>query len=447
MTARRFGAPEFNNVRRWLMTNTDNFSGMVTQWEKLIAEDYPAKRVMCMNSAMGALHVALQTVGVEPGDEVICDPMVAFGGLAAMYHNAVPVFADLDRRTFNVDPQSVAKLINHRTKAIICTHLMGNPCDVEALMALAKPRNIAVIEDCAHSLFARRNGTYAGLIGHFSAFSFNHRKHLSTGQGGALLINSDEYVAKSKFETYNRLPARITWNYAMPSIVAAIGLAQWPRSKEYVRKDHELAKLFDRACDGREWLTPQYVPPENYTSSLCWGALYEGDKKGIAYDEFMKVLKANGGDEFAASWMPEGAFGMPASPAYRYPLFSEPRAYGKGCPVRCPHYDGKVDYSEGACPVAEYIVPRLLNVGLTPGTEATILRSLDALTKTLAHFEGPRGKRTPAAPPPPPAPKGRFAAHAAVLREVVAPELGDMAKSVPVVGPLVSDALKSMLSR
>lgn len=392
MTARRFGAAEFNNLRRWLMTNTDNFSGMVTQLEQLIAADYPAKRVICMNSAMGALHVALQTAGVGPGDEVIVDPMVAFGGLAAMYTNAVPVFADLDARTFNMSPAAVAARITPRTKAIICTHLLGNACEVEKLMALAEPRGIAVIEDCAHALFARRHGLYAGLFGHFAAFSFNHRKHLSTGQGGALLINSDYYAERSRYETYNRLPARITWNYAMPSIVAAIGLAQWPRAKDYVRKDHELAKLFDRAVGDRDWLRPQHIPAENYSSSLCWGALFEGERRGITYDEFMKVLEGHGGDQFARSWMPEGAFGMAPSPAYRYPLFSEPRAYGKGCPTRCPHYEGQVDYGPGACPTAEYVVPRMLNVGLTPGTDRTIQRSAEALAKTMAHFDG-RPKR------------------------------------------------------
>jgi len=139
VATRQYGTEEFDNLRRWLETNQDsNSEKMVAELLDLISRDYPAKRLIMTNSCMGALHIALQTVGVGPGDEIIVDPIVVFGGMAAMYHNAVPIFADVDLGTFNIDPASIARRITPRTKAIICTHEFGNICDMEAILAIAR---------------------------------------------------------------------------------------------------------------------------------------------------------------------------------------------------------------------------------------------------------------------------------------------------------------------
>jgi len=387
LTTRRYGTEEFDNLRRWLDGNQDSKSEkLVTELLELIARDYPAHRLIMTNSCMGALHIALQTVGVGPGDEVIVDPIVVFGGMAVMFHNSVPIFADIDPQTFNIDPASIARRITPRTKAIICTHEFGNICDMEAIMALAREHNLPVIEDCAHALFATRKGKYAGLLGDFGAFSFNHRKQLSTGQGGFLLINSEEYAEKAKDKNFGRVPARLNWNYAMPGLVAAMALAQWEPAKEYVKKDNELAQLYSAAVAGCSWLTPQVIPQENWCAYHIWGAVYSGDLVGIDYEEFMKVLRENGGDYFLPSFMPYGAFGLKPSPSYRYPIFSEPLAYTKRCPTFCPHYEGEVDYSEGLCANAEYLVPRLFNTVLSPVEDERIKRYAEALHQTVSQF-------------------------------------------------------------
>src|SRR6266550_3784941 len=162
-----------DSLRQWLDTNQDSASEkMIGKLEETISRDYPTKRVLATNSAMAALHLALQTIGVGPGDEIIVDPIVVFAGMAAMFQNAVPVFADIDPRTFNIDPASVRSRITPRTKAIICTHHFGNICDVDALLTIAREHNLPLVEDCAHALFATRDGKYAGLFGDFAAFSF-----------------------------------------------------------------------------------------------------------------------------------------------------------------------------------------------------------------------------------------------------------------------------------
>ena len=387
MATRKYGTQEFDNLRRWLEANQESASeNMVAELEAVIARDYPAKRVVATNSCMAALHVALQTIGVGPGDEIIVDPIVVFGGMAAMYHNAVPIFADVDLRTFNIDPCSIAQRITPRTKAIICTHLCGSICDMDAILKISRQHGLSVIEDCAHALFATSNGQYAGLFGDFGAFSFNHRKQLSTGQGGFLLINSEEYAEKSKDKGFGRVPSRLNWNYTMPGVVAALALAQWESAKEYVRKDHELARLYSEAVAGCAWLILQEISAENWCAYHMWAATYKGDEVGIDYNHFMKVLRENGGDYFLPAYMPYGAFGLQPSPAYRYPIFSEPRAYTRRCPTHCPHYEGQVDYSEGTCPNAEYLVPRMFNTVLSPVEDERVIRYAEALHRTVAQF-------------------------------------------------------------
>ncbi len=384
MATRTYSTHELEKLRQWLDMNQDSASEkIIGELEAVIAKDYPAQRVVATNSCMGALHIALQTIDVGPGDEVIVDPIVVFAGMAVMYNNAVPVFADIDPGTFNMSPQSLSKRITPRTKAIICTHHFGNICEMERILEIAREHKLPVIEDCAHALFAKRQDRYAGLWGDFAAFSFNHRKQLSTGQGGFLLINTEEYAEKSKDKGFGRIPSRLTWNYAMPGLIAALAVAQWDQSKLYVEKDHELAGLYTKAIKGCDWLLPQVIPQGNWCAYHIWAATYKGDEVGIDYEVFMKTLKQNGGDYFLPAFMPYGAFGLQPSPVYRYPIFNEPRAYAKQCPVYCPHYDGHVDYSEGSCQTAEYLVPRLFNTVISPIKNEKVEQYAEALQRTV----------------------------------------------------------------
>jgi dTDP-4-amino-4,6-dideoxygalactose transaminase len=182
------------------------------------------------------------------------------------------------------------------------------------------------------------------------------------------------------------VPARLNWNYQMPGLVAALALTQWERAKEYVRRDAELARLYSAAIEGCNWLVPQEISADNWCAYHIWAATFKGDEVGINYDDFMKVLRENGGDYFLPSFMPYGAFGLKPSPVYRYPIFSGPLAYTKGCPTFCPHYEGEIDFSEGLCPHAEYIVPRMFNTVLSPVEDERIHRYADALAQTVKHF-------------------------------------------------------------
>ncbi|MDH7571414.1 MAG: DegT/DnrJ/EryC1/StrS family aminotransferase, partial [Armatimonadota bacterium] len=172
--------------------NLCSLSGAMTpRFEAAFAQRLGVRHAIACNSAMSGLHVALAAAGVGPGTEVIVDPIVHFAGFAVMYHNGVPIFADVDARTHNIDPESIATRVTPRTRAIVCTHLWGLPCEMDAVMEVARQHNLVVVEDCAHALFARYRGRYTGTLGHIGVFSFQQSKHLATGDGGMIVTNDD----------------------------------------------------------------------------------------------------------------------------------------------------------------------------------------------------------------------------------------------------------------
>jgi len=388
MARRSHGAAELEMIGRWLEANDDSRSeALVKELAAVISGSFDGHHVHPTNSAMAALHLPLQLLGVGPGDEVIVDPIVTFAGLAVMYQNAVPVFADIDPETFNLSPDSVRRRISPRTRAIICTHHFGSICDVGALRDIAREHGLALIEDCSHAIHATQHGVLAGLFGDFAAFSFNHRKQLSTGQGGFLVVNNPDYVEKLQRRAFGRIPESLSWNYQMSGLVAAIAIAQWPRVAGYVAEDMRYAGLYTAAVGGSPLLRPQRIPAENVSSSHVWAAVFKGDDHGVPYDRFMETLRGFGGTYFLPSFIPAGTFGLAPSPVYKYPVFREPVAYGMGCPVRCPWYEGQYDTSDGLCPNAEYVVPRLFNTVLSPLPPERMDGYVEALDKTLRYYE------------------------------------------------------------
>ncbi len=374
-------------LRRWLAENQDSQSEkIVGEFEAAFAEALGAEYVVAAASAMHGLQAALQACYVEPGDEVIVDPIVVFGGLAAMYANAVPVFADIDPRTFNMSPESVRNCITPRTRAIICTHFAGAPCDMDEIVAVAREHNLTVIEDCAHALYARHKGRLTGLLGDIGVFSFNNRKQLSTGQGGAMTFTDPKLYQEVRHLSFGRVPNRLAWNMAMPGLVAAVAISQLPKSREYVEQDLHTAELMNEAVADCEWIVPQYVLPGTSSTYHLWTALYRGDEHGVAMDEFHAVCVEEGADYFLFGFMPKNWQGRSARPAYAYPVFIEPLAYGKGCPTRCPHYKGHLDYAKPLCPHAERISPKMINTTLSPIRKERGERLAEGLHRAAQRF-------------------------------------------------------------
>lgn len=380
MADRRYDEDDLANIRRWFEGNQDSASEkMIAEFEEAFGEALGARYVVAVGNAMYGLQAALQAIYIKPGEEVVVDPIVVFGGLAAMYCNAVPVFADIDPRTFNMSAQSLRERITPKTRAVICTHFGGLPCEMDEILSVAREHDLVVIEDCAHALYSRYRDRPAGLVGDVGVFSFNHRKQLSTGQGGVVTFTNEALYKEVRRLNFGRVPERLSWNGQMPGPVAAIALSQLPKSRKYVEDDHNNARLMNDAVAGCEWIAPQFVPQHSWSAQHLWSADYRGEERGIPMDEFRRVCIEEGADYFLFGFMPKDWKGIKASPSYAYPVFTEPES--------CPHAFGGGRYEPARCENAERISPRLINTTLSPITQERVERLAEGLHRAVRRFE------------------------------------------------------------
>lgn len=337
--------------------NLCSISGTVTRrFEEAFAAEFGSPHAVAVCNAMAGLHAAVAAAGVEPGDEVIVDPLVAFAGLAVMYHNGIPIYADVRRDTHTMDVDSLKSRISPRTRAIIVTQLWGLCADMNEILQVAREHDLVVIEDCAHAIYAQYEGRYAGTIGDIGVFSFQMSKQMALGDAGMVLCRSEAHRDTiHEMITFGTIPARVAWNYRINEVVSAIGTVQLKRARGYADICMESARHYSDAARGFDKLVvPQAVPAGRVNTYHIWTALFEGDKVGVSYDEFQQAhAEAGLGVNF----------GYIGKPAYLHPTIAEPVGYGKGCPRMCPFADTNPAYKEGLCPVAEDMMPRLMLMG------------------------------------------------------------------------------------
>jgi len=199
-----------------------------------------------------ALHVALAALGIGKGDEVIVPTLTYIAAAnAAVYTGATPVFVDSLPEVWQVDPADVRRKITPRTRAIMAVHLYGHPCDMDALTAIARERNLFLIEDCAEAFGARQNGRHVGTFGDIAAFSFFGNKTITTGEGGMVVTGDAKLDGLARRLKNQGLAADreywhdlIGFNYRMTNISAAIGLAQLERADDLIARKRRLAEAY-----------------------------------------------------------------------------------------------------------------------------------------------------------------------------------------------------------
>lgn len=236
-SGRTFGPEELANLSEALesgtLTTTKGTFG--ARLEKAFAEHVGAKHAYACTSGSAAVHVALGAINPNPGDEVITTSITDMGALSPIvYQGAVPVFVEVDPKTLNVTAETIEAKISERTKAIIVTHLFGNPCEMGPIMELAKAKGIPVIEDAAQAFMASVDGNQVGTLGDIGCFSFQQGKHMTTGEGGIVTSNDDD-LARRMFLHINKAwgygdqnPDHyfLALNYRMSELQAAVALAQ-----------------------------------------------------------------------------------------------------------------------------------------------------------------------------------------------------------------------------
>ncbi|KAK6709931.1 hypothetical protein SNK05_004407 [Fusarium graminearum] len=226
----------------------------VEEFEKMLSDYFGGRQVRTFNSGTSSLEIGLRVAGIRPGDHVITTPIswVATANVILAI-GATPVFADIDRKTRNIDLEQVEKAITQRTKAIIPVHLAGRPVDMDRLYDIAKKHNLRVVEDAAQAIGSTWKGKRIGSFGDIVSFSFQATKNITTGEGGCLVLNDEKEAAlaeKLRFQGmvrsgYDGMEVDVLGGkHNMNEIAATIGLGQFGRLEEITAKRHALAQHY-----------------------------------------------------------------------------------------------------------------------------------------------------------------------------------------------------------
>jgi len=248
-----------------------------TRFERAFAEYIGVKHAIALPSCTSAIHLSLAAIGVGPGDEVIVPDITWIASAAPInYVGATPRFADIERDTWCMSPRSFESLITERTKAVIPVDLYGNIAKNDEITAIAERHGVIVLEDAAESIGAERAGRRAGAWGLAGFFSFHGTKTLTTGEGGMLVSDDGEFIARvNVLRDHGRPPrdrqfdnAEVAFKYKMSSLQAALGLAQLERIEELIARKREAFEWYREALAGIEGITINFEEPG--TKSVFW---------------------------------------------------------------------------------------------------------------------------------------------------------------------------------
>jgi len=329
-------------LRSGTLTTTKGKFGKLL--EQKFAEKFGAKFAYACTSGSAAIHVAVATVNPNPGDEIITTSITDMGALTPlMYRGVVPVFAEVDPKTLNVTAETIAAKISARTKAIIVTHLFGNPCVMGPIMALAKEKGIPVIEDSAQTFLAKVGDKYAGTIGDIGCFSLQQGKHMTTGEGG-LVVTNDEKLARHMFLYINKAwgygdanPDHyfMALNYRISELQAAAALGQLEKLEECTTNRQRTAAMMTELLEGIEGIETPVI--ESNATHVYW-------KYCLTVDD----TKIEGGSPALANLLKEkNIFSAPryiVKPAFMCQVFQEKNTLGDSqFPFNLAR-EGAVDY-------------------------------------------------------------------------------------------------------
>ncbi len=392
----RFGDLELDYIKEVLGSGegSSTTGGMNQNFEKAFASKVNAEYAVAFNSGSGTLHAALFAAGVRAGDEVITPPLnVVSTFYSTMSQNAIPVFADIDKDTFNIDPQDVERKITSKTKAIVPVSLYGLSCDLYPLMELAKKHNLVVINDAAEAHMAIYDGRPIAEIAHITSYSLENSKHITSGDGGIVVTNNETYAKEMrKFGSFGYAAMKAKdgrirrmkdifqdpnykrhddfgYNYRMPEVAAALGLAQTKRMDFFVNIRINIAKMYEDAIKDTSYLVPQ-ITPEGYVNTY-WTYAVKYERDDISWYDFRNKYIEFGGDGIYAAWALNYDETYIASGKWR---------------EHCPLIYKNISYPRGICPVAEDVQPKLMLFVNNYGSIEEARPKVDALIKTIEFF-------------------------------------------------------------
>lgn len=348
----------------------------IKEFEREIADYVGAKYSVAFANGTAALHGACFAAGIGQSDEVITSPLTfAASANCILYQGGTPVFADIDSRTYNIDPQAIRELITERTKAIIPVDFTGLPVDIDAINEIAQEYDLIVIEDAAHALGAIYKGKKIGSLSDMTMFSFHPVKHITTGEGGIITTNNEEYYQKlMQFRTHgitrdasklinNQGPwyyemQLLGYNYRITDIQAALGVSQLKKLAKFIEIRHDYAQIYNHAFQDIEEIVCPVQPADVIPGWHLYIISLNLEKLTVGRSEIFKaLLKENIGVN-----------------VHYIPVYFHPYYQGLG-------------YSKGLCANAEKLYEEMITLPLFPAMSRQDINDvIHAVKKVISHY-------------------------------------------------------------
>lgn len=349
----------------------------VREFEEKIAEYVGAKYAIAVVNGTAALHAACFAVGLKKGDEVITSPMTfAASANCVLYMGAKPVFADINAKTYNIDPIDIESKITEKTKAIIPVDFTGQAVDLDVVKEIAEKYNLIVIEDAAHALGTEYKGNKIGNLAHMTEFSFHPVKHITTGEGGAITTSDDElYKRLSLFRTHGISREKsllvnkdqgswyceqleLGYNYRITDIQCALGISQFKKIDRFIHTRRKLVEKYNRYLLELDGVITPYEAEFSNSSWHLYIIQIELEKFKVGRKEIFEALKAE-----------NIGVNVHYIPVYYHPYYKN------------------LGYNKGLCPRAESLYERMITLPLFPKmTDNDLQDVVKALEKVLTYY-------------------------------------------------------------
>ena len=372
-----FDSREINEVIDTLRSGWITTGPKTHRFEEMIKSYVDCKYTVALNSCTAGLHLSLIAAGVGPGDEVITTPFTFAATANVILHvGAKPVFVDIQKDTFNIDPSLIEGAITKKTKAIIPVHYGGHPCDMDEILAIAKKHNLTIIEDAAHAIGAKYKNKNIGTISDYTAFSFYATKNITTSEGGMVCLKDDMSEEKIRMMSLHGMN-RDAWKrygkggywyyevkypgfkYNMTDIQASMGIHQIKKLNKFISKRESVAQFYNKSFkDLPEIKVPvvkRYVKHARHLYSI----LLDLNKLKIDRGEFFKALDA---ENIGTS-------------VHFIPVHFH------------PYYRDRFNLKKGDYPIAEYIFERIISLPMNPTmTKQDMQDVVKAVRKIILYY-------------------------------------------------------------
>lgn len=328
----------------------------VFEFQDTFAKMHNMKHCVACSSGTSAVHIAIGTLQLKPGSEVITSPITDMGSLTGiLYQNLIPVFADIDPLTYNMDPKSVEECITEKTGAILVVHHSGLVADMDAFLALGNKYNIPIVEDVAQAYLGEYKGRLAGTMGVINAFSLNHFKHITCGSGGMVLTNDDNSRKLASLfldkaydrEAGLRNPGFLAPNYQLTELQGAVALAQLKKLPWIVEQRRKLGDRLTEHLKNIHGIIPQLIPDGCKHTYFFFLFRVDTELLNVSSKEFASALDAEG-IPAKANLITGGM------PEYAYDIFKNRSAFPDSQhPFVNSEFGTDISYKDVHCPNAE----------------------------------------------------------------------------------------------